>query len=1005
MHRMSFAKQLRTFAPQLSAAVRTICCWIAGVCLLPMSAFSADFTKDVAPVFRQRCLGCHNDEARQGDFSLQTKSSALESGMIIPGDATNSHLLDVITPAKGKAQMPKNAAPLTTSQRRAIHEWIESGAAWPDGLRLEEQRVTDFDWWSYQPVANPPVPRIDSTWIRNPVDAFILQTLGEMKLSPSPEADRRTLIRRLSFDLIGLPPTPEDVAQFVADKRPDAYDKLVDRLLDSPHYGERWARHWLDVVKYADTCGYDKDKLRPNAWPYRDYVIRSLNNDKPYSRFIREQIAGDAFFPGESDGILGLGFLAAGPWDFIGHVEVPESKLDGKVARNLDRDDMVANTLNTFCSVTVQCARCHNHKFDPITQADYYGLQSVFAAIDRADRTYDSDPQVEQKRQTFVATRNRYQKELKQIADEKAAAGGMRLAELNKQIERLGKLLKVQKTPQFGYHSAISKTQNVSKWVAIDLGRATSNPQIILQPAHDEFANIGAGFGFPIRFVVETSVDAKTWRTVLDHSKRDFPNPGLAPVTATAKGMVRHIRITANKLAERKSDYILALAEVRVLDVQKRSLTEQASVSSLDSIEAPVRWSRKNLVDNEWSVSGDAVAAQQFAQLNAERRDILARIETPARKKRQAELRKKLADVQQALAKLPAGKMVYAATTTFKPQGNFKPTNGKLRTIHVLNRGNIDQPGAIARPTLLPLNAKDKWEIDAGGSESDLRARFAESLTAREHPLVWRSIVNRVWQNHFGTGIVSTPNDFGRMGARPTHPELLDWLATNFRDGGQSLKSLHRLIVTSSTYRQSSRDVVANRVIDSGNQFLWRMNRRRLSAEEIRDAILSVSGTLNPQMYGPGFYLFALEKTAHSPHYEYHKFDPADPKSHRRSVYRFIVRSQPDPWMTTLDCADSSQSTPTRNETLTSLQALSLLNSQFNLVMAERFAARLEQEKPAGSQQAGTIRQRVARAFELAVQRQPSPQELTAMESYARKHGLKNLARFVFNLNEFVFVD
>ena len=248
----------------------------------------------------------------------------------------------------------------------------------------------------------PATPQFDDEfarqWIRTPVDAFVLRRLREHELHPSGEADRQTLIRRMTYDLTGLPPKPEEIRQFVSNDHPDAYDTLIEQLLMSPRYGERWARHWLDVVKYADTCGYDKDKLRPNAWPYRDYVIRSFNQDKPYSQFVEEQIAGDILYPDSPDGILGLGFVAAGPWDFIGHVEVPESKIDGMVARNLDRDDMVTNVMNAFCSVTIQCARCHNHKFDPFTQEHYYSLQSVFAAVDRAERPYDTSPEVEQQR-------------------------------------------------------------------------------------------------------------------------------------------------------------------------------------------------------------------------------------------------------------------------------------------------------------------------------------------------------------------------------------------------------------------------------------------------------------------------------------------------------------------------------------------------------------------------------------------------------------------------------
>jgi len=304
---------------------------------------------------------------------------------------------------------------------------------------------------------------------------------------------------------------------------------------------------------------------------------------------------------------------------------------------------------------------------------------------------------------------------------------------------------------------------------------------------------------------------------------------------------------------------------------------------------------------------------------------------------------------------------------------------------------------------MLPLGQAFSWQIDPDSTEGERRAALANWLTDQRHPLVWRSIVNRMWQYHFGRGVVATPNDFGRMGATPTHPDLLDWLAVEFRDGGdwskpQSMKGLHRLIVTSSVYRQSSAGADANAVVDGSNQYLWRMARRRLEAEEIRDSILQVSGAMDHTMGGPGYYLFELERTTHSPHYEYHKFDPNDAKSHRRSIYRFIVRSQPDPWMTTLDCADSSQSTPKRNETLTSLQALSLLNSRFNLVMAEIFAARVAKEQEG-------LQQQVHSAARLVLQREPDAGELESLTVYAREHGMENLCRFLFNLSEFIYID
>ncbi|MCG6158281.1 PSD1 and planctomycete cytochrome C domain-containing protein [Rubinisphaera margarita] len=960
------------------------------------------FRAEIASILQRRCLSCHNQERMQGDFSLHSAEAVLESGYLEPGEPSASHLLDVIRPVDGKARMPRDADPLSSKEIAAIESWIADGAVWPEGLVLAEHLVDNFDWWSFQPLERPDIRESQSDWGRTPIDAFIAARHQQAGVTHSPEADRRTLIRRVTFDLTGLPPSPEETAAFLADPDPQAYDKLVDRLLASPRYGERWARHWLDVAKYADTCGYDKDKLRPNAWPYRDYVIRSFNEDKPYARFVQEQIAGDVLFPGDRDGILGLGFIAAGPWDFIGHVEVPESKIDGKVARNLDRDDMVSNVINTFCSLTVQCARCHNHKFDPITQEHYYGLQAVFAAVDRAERVYDLDPEVEARKQELAGVIRETNAELTALETEIEQAGGERLRELESQIARLQDAQTVLKQPEFGYHSAIATSADTARWVEVRLAKPTDLTGLSLHPCHDDYAGIGAGFGFPVRFRIEVAgIDGK-WQTVVDQTEADFPNPGLRSFDVVQDlTAVERIRITATRLAPRKSDFIFALAELEIhsrgTEKGERPL-DGAVVTSLDSIEAPVRWSRDNLIDGSWARYANPVEAEQLADLEEERNVLRTQIETPARIERRKQLQSRLTASRKQLENLPAGSTVYAATTHFPAQGNFKPTEGKPRQVQVLHRGDVQHPKEKADPCVLPLAADEVSRMEPGLSEAERRARLAEWVTSPHHPMLWRSIVNRVWQYHFDQGLVATPNDFGRMGAEPTHPDLLDWLACEFRDSGGSFKHLHRLIVTSSVYRQSSAHHEGHATADAGNQLLWRINRRRLTAEEIRDAILVVSGAMDFTMGGPGYYLFELEKADHSPHYEYHLFDPTDPVSHRRSIYRFVVRSQPDPWMTTLDCADSSQSTPKRNETLTALQALSLLNNPFNLAMSERFADRLRTESSELSDQ-------VVLAFQLIAQREPNAAEQKALERYGTDHGLANLCRVMFNLSEFMYVD
>ena len=976
------------------------------------------FLDRVAPVLGRRCVSCHNSIDRKGEFSLQTRDEVLNSGFVEPGQPDDSELLQVLMSHDGrKPTMPKSGEPLKATEVATITEWIKAGAKWPDGFTIEDPVVDSSDWWSCNPIVKPDVNALMAASrpdVSNPIDAFVLKTLAEQKLTPSKPAEPQELIRRLYYDLIGLPPTPEEVEAFVrgaqqepAGTKPSAYERLVDRLLASEHYGERWARHWLDVVKYADTHGYDKDKLRPNAWPYRDYVIKSFNDDKPYARFIQEQLAGDVLFPGTADGILGLGFIAAGPWDWIGHAEVPESKIDGKVARHTDRDEMVSNTINTFCSVTIQCCQCHNHKFDPFTQEHYYNLQSVFAAVDRAERPYDLDPQVEKQRLQQNDQLKTARAGLTTLNAAIQKDGGPELVALDKQIAELQpRAAPAAKRPEFGYHSGMSSKPDVEKWVQIDLGREVEISKIVLRPCHDEFNNIGAGFGFPVRFKISGGITTSD-TTLHDATAKDVPNPGLVPYgVELPKTKARFVRVTATRLAPRQNDFILALAELQVFDQAGNNVALQSAVTSLDSIEAPDRWRKSNLTDGIWASAGDEAAILQLAEAQKQRQIILDRITTAERTAERERLSKEIASLESQLKALPSGKLVYAAATHFTPKGSFNPTNGKPRAIHLLHRGSVQQPLAPSLPGTLPIQMSSDLSPSAAGhfnlppdhTEGDRRAALAQWITRPDHPLTWRSIVNRIWQHHFGRGLVDTPNDFGRMGKLPTHPELLDWLAVEFRDNGQSFKKLHQLIVTSATYQQSSVHDASNSTIDSDNRFLWRTNRRRLGAEEIRDSMLAVSGRLDTKMGGPGYYLFALERPEHSPHYEYHKFNHDDAASHRRSVYRFIARSQPDPYMTTLDCADSSQSTPQRNETPTSLQALSMLNNGFSLTMSKHFASRLSTEASSPSKQ-------VARGFQLTSGRSPTESELTELTAYAEKYGMHNLCRLLFNLSEFVYVD
>ena len=974
---------------------------------------SVDFALDVKPIFETHCIECHGPDKQKSGYRLDDRAVAFAGGesgeaAVVPGKPEAGALIDLVDGSNKELFMPPRKSgvpPLDAKQVATLRRWISEGAKWPaDESVASLQSGKVLSHWSFQPLSKPPVPSDE----RNPIDSFIRAALQKNGLRPSAEADERTLIRRLSFDLTGLPPSHDEVKAFAANDDPQSYRKLVDHLLASPRYGERWARHWLDVVHYGETHGYDKDKPRMNAWPYRDYVIRALNNDKPYAHFVKEQIAGDVLYPATVDGITALGFIAAGPWDLIGHAEVPETKIDGKIARHLDRDDMVSNVMSTFQSVTVHCAQCHDHKFDPVSQRDYYALQAVFAALDRTEVDYFADDKTMQKFASVQKQKRLLGEQITALEAPLIKKAGADYVALSKRIDApQPRTANPNAGPEFGYHSAISPIQDALKWVQVDLGESVEVQRIVLKPCYDDYGGIGAGFGFPVRFKIEVSDDPEfktgvdlVWRKHDATFMNDFNNPGLTAFeTGTApddgvKG--RYVRVTATKLALRKSDYIFALSEMEVYSSKEgANLAAGRPVSSFDSIEAPPRWRRTNLTDG---AAPEMRSQEDRAKLIRQREELILAQADDATRRKLASLRHQLATLPTVPhpLKVYAGG-IHAGTGTFKGTG---ASGGKPRVIHLLRRGDVTQPAEEVSPGGLERIGGRlglAFDLKEETNESQRRAALAYWITHPDNALTWRSIVNRVWQYHFGRGIVETPNDFGRMGGTPSHPELLDWLAVWFRDEAKgSLKALHKLIVTSDTYRQTSvpdADLMRRASeVDAENALLWRQNRRRLEAEAVRDSILFAAGKLDLTMGGPSFQDFIIEKPEHSPHYQYHLADPEDPKLHRRSVYRFLVRSQQQPWMAAMDCADPSMLVDRRNETITPLQALAQLNNQLGLVMSKHFASRIKEK--------GTDE-----AFRIAFQREPSREESEELSRYAAQHGLENASRVLLNLNEFVFVD
>jgi hypothetical protein len=882
--------------------------------------------------------------------------------------------------------------------------------------------ASDTAPWALRPLlrVHPPSSLKGQSWIRTPVDAFVLARLEQEQLSPSPETSRRALLRRVHFDLIGLPPTPDEMRRFESDRSPQAYENVVDRLLASPRYGERWARHWMDTVHFAETHGNDQDRIRTNAWPYRDYLIQSFNADKPYARFVREQVAGDVLFPDDPQSTVALGFLAAGPWDESSLRDIREETTDRQIARYLDRDDIVSTVMQTFTSTTVQCARCHDHKFDPISAEDYYSLQAVFAGVDRADRAYDDDSAIHGRRQSLLKQRRALERKdtgfmagllEPEIQDEVNAwesaqssnvvawslmtptasisSNGAALT-----IESDGSVFSGGTRPEIDTYS-VTVRPNPARITAIRIEILADERLPMKGPGRQDNGNLHLS-EFSL-WLQPALGDAR--RLALGNATADFNQDGWTIAHAldgkqkTAWGIFPQVGKTHQAVFELKEP-IEVTAETRLAVLLEQNhggghLIGRVRLSSTDA-PPPVRL-------NSWPESFATILA-----MPASRRSEAQRIELAAHY-----LKDRIA---RELAAMPKPRRVYAAASDFVPDGGLVPAKAP-RLVQVLKRGDINRPGGEALPGSLTCvsNLPSRFAIEDPHNEGARRAALANWIIDPENPLAWRSIVNRVWRYHFGRGLVDTPNDFGVMGGRPSHPELLDWLALHFRDSGGWLKSLHRLLVTSAVYRQDSgvsgmnsrqrANMEKARQSDADNRWLWRMNRVRLDAESIRDAILQISGQLDLRMGGPSDQQFALAPGIHvTPLVDYAKFDPDSDAGRRRSIYRFLFRTLPDPFMDSMDCPAGDQLAATRTDSVTALQALSMLNNVFVVRQSERLASRVELEFPA-------VPDRVGAVFELAYGRRPSGSEKSRLIKFLQQHGLANLCRVVFNSNEFMFVN
>ncbi len=875
------------------------------------------------------------------------------------------------------------------------------------GLNLEASE----NWWSLRPLVRPQLPKttIDD-WSDHPVDLFIARKLSSKGLSPSPTANSRQLLRRVCADVWGLPPTAEDLEWLNRQGIERGWAPLVDRLLASPHYGERWARHWMDVIHFAETHGHDEDAPREHAWHYRDYLIESFNKDKPYAQFAQEQIAGDVMQPKKAESLIGTGFLAAGPWDESSQMGIQDGTIDKKVAQYLDRDDMITTTMSTFMGLTVHCARCHDHKFDPISIEDYYSLQAVFSGVDRHNRAFDKDNSIHVQRQNLLHVKtellaNRY--------PDSVLLNKESLSRVNRWVESRQHVLNRWKSnrPTFTQDSATAGIFNTTDQ-SIFLPESSTEKGVIAWTIESPYSN-------PTAIQLEVLPDERLpqkgpgWASDGNFRLSEFR------VFSRVKEDQPWVQV---ELANPQNDFSEHTTSVRYL-IDGDEKTDWGILPQFGlahrcyfEIKESPEIIRGNQIKIELShqhgkdhwigrcrVSLTDIPANKIQPFLPS--DLEEAFTTSEKDRSQSQLltlsrQATLEFWDQKLESLPSPSQVYAVTSYFPSEGNFKPSLGP-REVHKLARGSIHSPKEIVLPGTLseldhiPWNSKQRNL----GQEGERRLALAEWISHPKNGLFWRTMANRVWQYHFGSPLAGTPNDLGHSGSQPTHPDLLDWLACELRDSGGSLKHLHRIILNSQTYKQDSKFNPNSAATDAGNQYYWRVSPRRMDAETFRDTLLALSDSLNKHMGGPSVKQFHMKPGIHvTPVVDYEGFDPDAPAMSRRSIYRFLFRTLPDPFMQAMDCPDASIWTPKRTVSVGPLQALALMNDAFVIHQSKRLAELI-------SNKHDDLESRVISLFKNTLLRLPTQEESELFTHYVEKHGLANACRYLFNSNLFVFIE
>ena len=910
---------------------------VAGILLGPR-ALAVDFKSEIEPLFAKHCVECHGPKKQKSGYRLDRAKPALNGGElhapnIVPGKPEDSPLLRFLVSTDADEQMPPKGNRVPSADIEKIRAWIAQGAPWPADPATQEADPKKH--WAFQPLTNPPVPH-PTPHHRSAIDSFIASGLKAAGISPSAPASPRQWLRRVHLDLTGLPPAPAEVAQFEQDPSPSAKQQVVDTLLASPRYGERWAQHWLDVVRYADTHGFEVNTERPHAWPYRDYVIQSFNDDKPYDRFIREQLAGHLV--GEE---AATGFLVTASVLLPGQIgkDAPSMRL----ARQDSIDEIVVNISQTFLGLSMGCARCHDHKSDPVTQKEYYAMQSFVAGVEYQDRELDT-PEAKQARDAAASAKKHVARIETELARFTPLAGS---GKPRPPVNARENSERFTPTDTDAIRLTILKTNSLEPCID-ELEAITPDGRNVAASASGATAAASGSRISPNRHELRLVHDgiygnASTWMS---------DSVGTGTLTITFPKIERIERVVWGR--DRDGKFTDRLATEYRLEVRTTDGTWKTVADSSD---------RNPFVKNEKPKPLDL--------------STLPEKDRPAA----AALVKEKAALERVIAK----------TNDFLV---FSGTFRKPDEIRLLSRGDPEQPKGAVQPAVPKVLGM--LELPESASDPERRQALAEWLASPENPLTARVMANRIWQGHFGTGIVETSSDFGINGAKPSHPELLDWLAREFIRSGWSVKHLHRLIVLSDTYAQDSRMRPDASALDADTRLLWRFPPRRLESESMRDATLHVAGTLNPKMFGRGFDLFDKRGGLSG-------FQPVESFSGeglRRMIYAHKVRREREAVFGAFDCPDAGQSTARRRESTTPIQALNLLNSRFTHDAAEALAKRaVEGTEPSKPEDA------IRNAYRLTLGRIPDAEELREAMHVSALHGLSPLCRALLNSNEFLFLQ